>query len=229
MLLNALLTPVPRSLSSVEYQRRGSGRASIDHLSNGNLALVRISWSNEESGTTLSHAYYFLPHGLLVIHNKYGLESRWEDDALFHDKVVPRSITIRGGTRDLLTAAVSIEAAGNVAPELFDLPVAFAEPGQTLRSLQQYEIQMPTMKGDPPIWSADSNDGHTMIGVVDRMGRYRELEFVMGLTGDTRSYAAALKDLRASRWTIPRIDGSPCEYQSEFIYVRNVRFTMSGR
>ncbi len=125
--------------------------------------------------------------------------------------------------RNLLTAEVTIEPEPQTDPAQFDLPTGFAEPGQTMRPIQYFEIKQPRELSPTPDWSAAGISAITALGVIDRTGVYRELEVLLTTTQDFRDKNGDLSDqgredkvlmdgFRASRWAPAEIDGSPCEY-----------------
>jgi hypothetical protein len=213
MLLNALLAPIPRNFASQEFRHSGASGWTIDHLTKGDLSLVRISrGEGGGAGGDLTDAFYFLPHGLLAIRNEFGLETHWEDDSLFTGKVFARHITIKAGERELLNAQVGIENAGRTDPGAFDLPGDFAEPGMTLRPLQAFEVKMPDLSFSHSWVKPGYDTGKSVYSlreVLDRHGRYRESEVILLINaGDLET----LMDLlRQDRYHAAEIDGSPCQ------------------
>jgi len=212
MLLDALLTPVPRNLASEEFRHSGGSGWTIDHLSKGDLSLVRISRGSGGAGGDLTDAFYFLPLGLLAIRNKIGLETRWENDSLYAGAVFARHITIRAGERELLNAQVAIEAAGNTDPESFDLPGDFAERGMTLRPLQGFEVKMPDLSSSHS-WvkpgGGTSKPVFSLREVLDRHGRYREGEVILVISAEDLETFMNL--VRQERHPPAEVDGSPCQ------------------
>ncbi len=86
MLLNALLEPIPRNVVSREYGREGVSGWSVDHLSSGNVSLVRIDKSFGDERGTSDSIFYFLPGGLLVLGNEYGLSTKWQNHTIFGER-----------------------------------------------------------------------------------------------------------------------------------------------
>jgi len=218
MLLSALLFPIPRGLLAVESNSHGATGWSIAHLKSGDLSMVRISDSDTpEGGLTLCSAYYFAPKGLLVAENDRGLSTTWEKDEVFAGKIVPPHITVKASDRDLLTAEVKVEAVDQTDLSAFDLPGKSADPGTTLRPLQGL-TGLPRSLNDPPRWEGDRNAAFSFWGVLDRNGRYQELELIF--TSDARSIKQFMGDYRKLRFRPAEIDGSRCELPMFIAVVR---------
>ena len=133
----------------------------------------------------------------------------WQNQTEFGGKVVPRHFVVQGGTRDLLTADVTVESAGTVDPAAFQLPGEPADPGMTLRPMHGYDanISIPNMT-----YSFTSGDGRSFTGIIrevlDRHGVAREVEVI-----DSQNPAAAeavLVLIRGDRFHPAEIDKSPC-------------------
>jgi len=228
MLLRALLSPVPRGLLSADTISEGESRWKIDHLTKGDLSLVRIGSSDaSDVGITFHVGYYFLPKGLLVIEDNLGITTSWENDVIFSGRVVPRHLTIKAAgfkvgsaDRDLLTADVTIEAAPQTDSGFFDLPCAEADPGMTLRPLQGF-ASIPQPAGDPPVWQGNRNAELTLWGVIDRTGRFRELEVIGAVDADAIQKFMEL--YRKSRYRPAQIDGNQCEVGTFTTVTRTMR------
>jgi hypothetical protein len=225
MLLSRILDPIPRNLVSREFKHDGA--SGWDVLNNKDLPLVRISKTFERSGVTLSTAYYFLPRGALAIENNHGLQTSWEDDVLFAGRIVPQHITVKAGERTLLTANVTIEPAGESGPERFDLRGGPADPGMTLRALPWFEIKPPAPLSDVAPWNGPDNSALSLLGVVDRSGKYRELEMIIGVNTQSSDNKTMMADLRKAKWSPPEIDKSHCEFVFLLNYIREVHTTFS--
>jgi hypothetical protein len=212
MLLNALLDPIPRNLVSFEYSKKGAGSWKVDHVTSGSLSLVRISSGHGDQHGELTDAFYFTPHGILALRNRLGLTTAWADDLLFAGIVVPKHLTLKAGDRNLLTAEVAIEAADKNAPALFDLPGGAADPGMTLRPLQFFEVRWPDMN-EGFGWTEPGIDtrqpGFSLSRVLDRHGRWRELELIQVLS--LKDAGTIMTHFREERNKPATIDGSPCE------------------
>ena len=139
MLLEALLYPIPRDLSSPSLGE-GHPKWKIENGAVGGLSYERISRTSGPQDVV--HAYLFLLTGVLVQSIEVGIVTSWEDQITFGGKLVPRHVGVQGGTRDLLTAHVAVEPAGTVNPVAFELPGESAEPGMTLRPIHAYEYSL---------------------------------------------------------------------------------------
>jgi hypothetical protein len=213
MLLNALLDPIPRNLVSFEFSKKeGAGSWKIDHVASGSLSLVRISIGQGNEHGKLTDAFYFTARGILALRNSLGLTTTWADDALFAGIVVPNHLALKAADRDLLTAEVAIEAADKTDPAMFDLPGGAAEPGMTLRPLQQFEVRWPDLD-ESFGWTEPGMDttqpGFSLSRVLDRHGRWRELELIQVL--NLHDAGAIMTHAREERNKPATIDGSPCE------------------
>jgi hypothetical protein len=221
MLLNALVYPIPRNFASREFRGEGASGWAIDHLSKGDATLVRVGMSFGRDSVRTNDVFYFLPDGLLVLRNIFGLTTSWENDILFAGKVVPQQLRIKAGDRELLTANVTIEGAGNVDPAIFDLPGSLADPGTTLRPLLSFEVK--SNINFAPTWGAEDyastegggpgpHAGISICSVLDRHGRFREVELVEMLVAANKDDAKEIMQLmRESRNPPSKIDGSACE------------------
>jgi hypothetical protein len=212
MLLDSLFTPIPRALTSKEL-RDGSGWK-IDHASTGTLSLIRLSKSMGSQRADYSDSYYFLPStGVLAMSNLKGLVTVWSDDFTFDGKVVPKELTIRSADRELLTARITIEAAGGVDEGAFDSEGPAADPGMTLRPLHYNEIRMPDLSGSYSWMSNQLGPApvFSMIGTLDRHGRFQELEIL--LAPNPKDASIIMNQFRNLHTKPGTIDGSPCQVQ----------------
>lgn len=215
MLLDALLTPIPRTLTSREFHDRADWKGwKITPVTSGGLSLVRVS---KETGTQrgdYADSYYFFPNsGALAMENRFGLVTIWSGDVLFENRIVPRNITIRCAERDLLTASVSIEHTDKTNAAAFELPGPSADPGMTLRPLHEFEIRVPDFGGSFGFGSSEAGHGpfFSFIGQIDRRGRYREVELLLA---PSPTWAAPIMDhFRSTQLQSPTIDGEPCQFQ----------------
>lgn len=233
MLIEALLYPIaPGFLTSRTIYEDLDGRewkfkSSIDHLSSGSLSLVRINERYSDQDLSENTTYYFLPHGVLVSSVERSLETDLQDDFLFAGKVVSRHITLKTADRTLLTSEVAVEPAVRNSPEFFDLPGNSADPGMTMRPLRyqtNYMVGPTPLKGFDayPYWPPPRvGTGLEFLGVIDRDGRYRELEVALDLGGISAGYPIA--ELRKVRFPPFKIDGSICEISTSW-----GAFTVSG-
>lgn len=210
MLMESLQNPISRNLTSREFH--GGKGWKIDHVSAGDLALVRLSKSMGSQRADYTDSYYFLPRGLLALINDAGLVTSWADYVAFAGKAVARSLAIKAGDRDLLTANISIESPGQTDPAVFDLPGGAAEPGMTLRPLLYNDVRLPDLSGSYSWMSRNSGPGpvYSLSGVMDRHGRNRELEVI--LAPSAKDAEIFINLLRGDHHKPATIDGSPCEF-----------------
>jgi len=217
MLLNALAYPIPRNFASREFRGAGASGWTVDRLSKGDASLVRISMSFGDDSVHANDVFYFLPNGLLVLRNIFGLTTSWDKDVLFAGQVVPLHLSIKADDRELLRADVTIEAADKVDPTSFDLPSSPADPGMTLRPLLVFEAKAESTFG--PTWTTEgfesgggvskSHPAVSISSVIDRHGRYREVELLVTASKDDAK--VIMQMLRGHRDPIPKVDGNPCE------------------
>jgi hypothetical protein len=220
MLLNALLNTIPRNFASKEFQMEGASGWKIGHVTVGSLTLVSVSKGTGSERADYSDTFYFLPLGLVVLRNENGVTTGWENDVAFAGKAVPGHLTIKAGERELLTADISIVAAGAVDTATFDLPGRPADPGMTLRPLQKYELRFPDNLADNYAWTKPGRDTTVFLasiwGVLDRHGKYRELELVVmpneKSVGAQEDMRILMTHMREEHRRSPEIDGSPAEY-----------------
>jgi hypothetical protein len=224
MLMNALLEPVPRDLSSREYQRDRAAKGwQIDRLTDANTSLVKI----ERAGFTHNSAKFtdgfcFSPHGLLILRNTYGLQTKWSNGVAFGDKIVPTRITVLAGERTLLVAQLSIAPEGKVSPDEVEIEGGSTDPGMTLRPLQPLEFRNPIPLSADPVWPGANHSALSVSGVVDRSGRYREVELIEGINvGAEEDLVRLMTDFRKSRWRPATIDGYPCQFNLYFLNVKD--------
>ncbi len=121
-LLWALLYPVTRDAASREFQNEGGPAWKVDHVTVGNLVLVRICRSVGNESGNIADSYYFFPQGALLIENGAGITISREHDKVFASKIVPTHISVGARERELVKAEVTIEPQGRPDPSLFDLP-----------------------------------------------------------------------------------------------------------
>jgi hypothetical protein len=210
MLLDALLSPVPKALASREFGK-GSGWAT-DHLESGGLKVVRLSKSSGSQRAEYSDSFYFdQESGDLMMSNLQGLITIWSQSIAFGDKVCPQSIVIRNGEQELVNAKVMIDAARDGDAAEFSLDAAPATPGRTLRPLHASEARMPELSGafsyivgelgPAPVFS--------MTGILDRYGRFEELEILVA--PNAASAAKIMRHFRDLHTKPPTIDGDVCQ------------------
>ena len=218
MLLSAVLDPIPRNFSSKEFRHEGASGWEIAHLSSHESSLVRINNSFDWKGYSITDAFYFLPTGVLAKRNYRGFATSWLDDVVFAGKIVPERITLKAGDRELVTASVDIERAPSIDRASFDLTVERAEPGFTLRPLQRYELKFGEDAGAIPAGEGNEHGAFTLYGVLDRNGKYREMELIL-LLGEESNLPKLMEDLRNRRWGRAEFDGSPCEFLKAHTYL----------
>lgn len=230
MLLDAVLTPVPRNLVSREFREGGASGWLVAKLSDQTPPLIRLNTNQQFGGATAADSYYLLRTGAPVLRQVRSVATSWEELAAFGDKVVPRRIVIRTETRILLTAAVETSRLQQQPePARFHLGGRLATPGETLRRLQLFEIgKFPEMTTPLPTWSGDDRAIAEMTGVLDPDGRYREVELLTGRNAPKKEYKNLLADLREARWKPARIDESPCEFLMPGTWARQVFVNVRG-
>ena len=135
----------------------------------------------------------------------------WQDEVAFAGKAVPRRFSVQAMGRKLLEAEVSIERVADTSAAIFDLPVAQAEPGMTLRPMQIEETRgLRNLDGSFSFSTrAPSNSRATLREIIDRHGAVREVEFLDAQ--DTSNAASLFGGFEHMRWKPGQQDGSPCE------------------
>lgn len=211
MLLDSLFTPIPRVLTAKELHA-GSGWK-IDRVSSGNISLVRFSKTAGNSKANFTSSYYFEPVlGVLVMSNAQGLVTLWSNDGLFDGKIVSKRLSIKAGERELLTADISIEAAGQIDPARLELPGGPAEPGMTLRPLHPNEIRVPDLSESFSFISFEIGraPAFSMLGTLDRHGSFRELEILVAPS--SKDASIIISHFRGMHQKSATIDGSACQF-----------------
>jgi hypothetical protein len=212
MLLDSLLTPVPKSLFSKENGRSGHWKA--DTVKAGDTTLMRLSSSFGNQHADFFDSYYFhLTTGLLLMSNSKGLITLRSGFQVFDNKAVPKDLVIKAGERTLLEAQITIAPAGEVNPDWFVLEGPAAEPGMTLRPLQPSDVRMPDL-GEGFSWISQElgpGPAFSMFVVLDRSGHYREAEIL--LAPSPREAAIILSHFRRQHIKPATIDHSPCQVQ----------------
>jgi hypothetical protein len=214
MLLEALLYPIPRALSSPSLSE-GRTKWKIENGAAGSLSYVKISHTSTRAD--ILHAYLFLSNGLLVQSIEAGIVTSWQDQVAFGGKLVPRHFGVQGGTRDLLMAEVTVEAAGTVDPAAFELPGEPAQPGMTLRPLHWYECTMPETSAMYSYTTDNSRTARwTIRRILDRHGVIREAEIIESPNPGTAKILLSL--IRDDKFHPAKIDNSPCEIPESMSY-----------
>jgi len=225
-LLWALLYPVTRDEVSREFQTETGPVWKVDHVMVGNVSLVRISRSFGNQSGNISDSYYFLPQGPLLIENGAGITTSRENDKVFAGKIVPTHISVGARERELVKAELTIEPQGEPDPSLFDLAVPPAEPGETLRpltSLPGYGVKMPNLDEDYNTFNfgpGRTRPGLVIWRVLDKNGRFREVELIFALREEDKQDAASyMSSMRRAHHRPPEIDGNPCEVWAPMIFM----------
>jgi hypothetical protein len=205
MLLEALLYPIPGDLSSPSLAEKHL-HWEIESGAVGNLSYAKISRTSDDG----THAYLFLPNGELVQSIERGIVTDWQGQVVFAGRLVPQHIRVQGGTRDLVTADVTVEPAGAVDAAVFQLPGQPAEPGMTLRPLHKYEyhFSIGVMTHSYASVGEEHFRGITR-EILDRHGMTKEVEILYSPNPE-----AATDDLLWIRsWKLDpaTIDKNPCE------------------
>jgi hypothetical protein len=208
MMLDALLYPVPTNLISPEYSE-SQENWKIEHLMAGTLPYITLTHRDRgRSDNWFYYSYSFLPKGILVRSNYYGLVTSWDKDSMFAGKLVPLHFETQALGNTLLTADVTIEPAAQADPKLFELAGAPATPGMTMRPLHLFEIKLaeyydPTSAfiGPPP---------HGVFReIIDRSGQARETEVID--SPEPRDDENFILINRTKRFYPAKVDGDPCE------------------
>jgi|SRR5579872_3152449 len=208
MLLEALLYPIPRDLSSPSLADEHYWWK-IENGAVGTQSYVKISRTFGTGKALIG--YLFLPHGELIQSVNRGIVTDWTNSTTFGGKLVPQHIRQQGGTRDLLTADVTVELAGPADRTAFELPGGPAEAGMTLRPLHYYEVHG---------WSKMSEFHYITIGpdtphgnirrILDRHGVSREVEIIYWPNSD--DVKIFLPSIRKETFSPVTIDKNPCEF-----------------
>lgn len=221
MLLTALLDPIPRNFSSREFRHEGASGWTVEPVDLGGSEVIRISKSTDWSIAQFTDAFYLSLHGALLLRNQDGLATTWMNDATFAGKLVPTRISIRSDETELLSADVTVRPMSRIDGGTFNLTTGIASPGMTLRPLQKFELKSIELLGPDPHWEQASNAALAVYGVVDRRGRFREVEVVIGRNlGGERELRRLMSELRKMRWRPPTIDQDPCEYLTPFLFTK---------
>lgn len=214
MLMTALLYRI--SSYNLTPYLESQHRWKIQHISDGTHDLVKIFTPEVDSDLLHSSTVYlFTPSGVLVQSNEWDIVTTWEDDFIFGGKIAPRHIQIQADAqRDLVTADLAIEPLPTPVPAAFDLPVARADPGFTLRPLGA-DLTQPDFHQDWANLDLAGVPPDLMIRVnFDRTGASRDVEIISVGTDSGRSLQSAgvlLASIRATEHSPPRIDSYPCQ------------------
>jgi len=208
MMLDALLYPIPTNLISPEYPESHESWK-IEHLTAGTIPYVTLTHRDRGMNDDwFYYSYSFLPHGILVRSNYYGLVTSWEKDSIFAGKLVPLHFEVHAMEQTLLTADIAIEPASQSDGKTFELEGPPATPGMTLRPLQQFEVK-PAQFYDPISTFAGPSPRGVVREIIDRKGEARETELI-----DAPNPSDDVNEVdvdRAKRFHPAKIDGDPCE------------------
>jgi hypothetical protein len=215
MLLEALLYPIPRGLSSP--LRLGHRlHYKIENGAVGGQPYVKISRTYTRADVT--EAYLFLPSGELLQSIDAGMVTDFTKPKVFHGRLVAQHIQIQGGNKqDLVTADVMVDPAGPVDTTAFTLPGNTAEPGMTLRPLDlaEYNFSHPGLS-----FSVETNGPSAPLGnlreIIDRHGMIKELEVLY--SPNAGNFAPYLSLIRDDKYRPATIDKSPCEIAWWYIF-----------
>jgi hypothetical protein len=212
MLIRHLMEPVPDYL-----WKKGSNRGldwQIDHVTAGNTPLVRLSKvSIANSQIKLKDFWYFQHSGELVMSDSDGLTAVWSAVTTFAGKTVPLKLALKASKRELLTAMIAIEPAGQEDKAVWDLPGGAAEPGITLYIFNAADVPRSDSETTRSFFvnteSKQPASALSVTGVIDRTGAYREVEVL--LATDPSLAREVLTRMRASRTKPATLNKSPCE------------------
>ena len=225
MLLDPLLDPVPRYLVSREGQHSAIAKGwHIDHLANEGTSMVRIARREHAASGEFTDAFYFSPSGILLLEDRYGLTTSWSNGVTFADKIVFTRIVVSAGERTLLTADATIAAEAQADPGEFELEGGSSDAGKTLRPLRFIEVEHgPILLSADPVWPGADHSALSIYGVLDRTGKFREVELIVSVNpGADKDLLQLMGDFRKSRWRPQEIDGYACQTLMYVLYVREV-------
>jgi hypothetical protein len=207
MMLDALLYPVPLNFYSREYPE-SSNDWKIEHLTAGSLAYVSLTHRDRGMNDDwFYYSYSVLPSGILVRSSYLGLVTSWSQDTLFARKVVPQHFEVQAMGKTLLTADVTITAAGAVDARVFEMDGPPATPGLSMRPFHMFEIKLAagvftsTFVGPSPRGSYRE--------IVDRRGQVREVEVIDSATPQNDENQVDAD--RTHHFSPAKVDRDPCE------------------
>jgi len=208
MLLEALLYPIPRDLSSPSLADERYWWK-IEKGAVGSQSYVKISRTVGTANDLIG--YLFLPHGELIQSINRGIVTDWTNPTTFGGRLVLQHIREEGGTRDLLTADVTVEPAGPIGQAAFELPGNPAEAGMTLRPLHTYEVHGWNKMSTFHYLTTGPDAPHGNIRrILDRHGVSREVEVIY--SPSLENLRILLPLLRKETFSPVTIDKSPCEF-----------------
>lgn len=208
MLLEALLYPIPRDLTSPSLADEHYWWK-IENGAVGSQSYVKISRTFGTAKALIG--YLFLPQGGLIQRINLGIVTDWTNSTTFGGKLVPQHIRQQGGTRDLLTADVTVEPAGPVDRTAFEVPGGPAEAGMTLRPLHYYEVHGWDKISEFHYITMGPDTPHGNIRrILDRHGVSREVEIIYWPNpADVQIF---LPLIRKETFSPVTIDKTPCEF-----------------
>ncbi|MGC2621381.1 MAG: hypothetical protein WA414_20215, partial [Acidobacteriaceae bacterium] len=195
---------------------------------------MRISFRHAAAYSTPEVlGYDFLPNGVLIRREEQylGLLTSWEDGQVFSGKLVPRHIAVQGAglPGPMVTADVSLVAAGPADSAIAQLPGAAADPGMTLSPIENVETDVSGSKSIHFEMPKAFQGGRypagvktVVIAVIDRQGMPRDIEVsAMEAYGQppsrqdlgvvTETAREMVLSMIKDRWHPALIDGKPCE------------------
>lgn len=208
MMLDALLYPVPRNLISPEFAESHEDWK-VAPLTAGTISY--ISLTHRDRGMNNDWFYYsydVLPKGILVRSNYLGLVTGWEKDSIFAGKLVPLHFEVQALGHTLLSADITIAAAGEVDPAQFDLAGPPATPGLTMRPLHMFEIRLAEFYDPLSVFAGPSPRG-SIREIIDRKGQARETELID--SPNPADDENLVDTQRSKRFHPAKVDGDPCE------------------
>jgi len=216
MLMESLLNPISRYDMSPELSGHTHWKKTV--LKSRKLALIRFAApAGHTNLMDIETSYLFDPAGVLVQSNESDIVTTWDDDILFHGKVFSRHMRVQAdGSRDLLTAALSIEPLGNVSDSAFNLPGPPADAGTTLRPIGSWMIHDLKETVYPPVVNDFETLPDLLIRInITREGYRRDVEIISmvarGAGSQLPGAAAMLASARQARYHPGTIDGSRCQ------------------
>ncbi len=208
MMLDALLYPVPVNLFSREYPE-STEDWTMERLTAGTIPYVTLTHRDRGANDDWFYtSYSFLMDGILVRSNYLGLVTSWDKDSAFLGKVVPLHFETQAMGHTLLTADVTIAAAGETDAKLFELDGPPATPGLTMRTFHMFEIKRAEYE-DPISYFLGPRPGGVFREIIDRKGQARETEVIDGPAPENNENM--VDSARSKRFYPAKVDRDPCE------------------
>lgn len=177
--------------------------------------VIRLRYDRDSPYIPASSVWQFSPDGQPLRAASAGLIVTWQNARPFAGKWFPAAITVASKNRTLLTATVAVNPAGTVDPAAFRLAGAAADPAETLRPLQYYEVKPASILPSKLSLFSMAEVAITGRAVVDRHGVPHDVE-VLGPV--YRSIGADwVTTIRKERFTPATIDGEACEFAAHFL------------